>query len=202
MTKQVEIRFEENPFMNELVVTTKTKQVRVTNGMGKEDNVVISPSTGEIQATNVVTYKQVDAEVFVKKFLVGMTATFDLNKAGNKALHVLYWVMQKTAINKDLVQLNKYVYEDFQAEYDFKAFSMPVFNRGLKEIEAAKIIAKSKQRGFYYINPAIAWNGDRYSFTQAWELEKSDNAKDVTPPYKIGGADEKAEEQLSLGGVE
>ena len=74
---------------------------------------------------------------------------------------------------------------------------MPVFNRGLKELEEAKIIAKSKQRGFYYINPAIAWNGDRYSFTQAFEKQKADDAKLV-----VGETiHQKEEEQLSLEGL-
>lgn len=171
MAQNTSLRFDRNPFLDELVIIKGSKQVRVSKD--EEHDIVLTPSTGLVSATHVVTYKTVDKEQFIKKFMIGMTATFDLNKAGNKALHVLYWVMQREAKSTDSVRLNKYAYEDFQAFYAFKAFSMSVFERGLVELEKAKIIAKSTRRGEYFINPAIAWNGDRIAFSQAYQVKGS-----------------------------
>ena len=161
-------RHKENPFLKDLVVTKKSKSVRVST-LGKDDNVLINQHTGEVQGTHVSTYKQVDDAEFVKLFTANIAMTFDLNKSGHKALTLLYWAVQHSAIGKDLVQLNKYTHEQFLEDHPIKAFSMAVFSRGLNELEDAQIIAKAQQRGFYYINPSFIFNGDRVAFTKIIE---------------------------------
>jgi hypothetical protein len=170
--KEKEIRFESNPFLKDLIINRKTKQVKVSS-LGKDDNVLINQTTGEVHGTHVVTYKQVDDAEFVKTFTGNIALAFDLNKAGYKTLQVVYWSVQKV-IGTDVIQLNKYVYDDFNSEHDIKRFSLVVFNRGLKELETAQIIAKAKQRGFYYINPNFIFNGDRIAFTKVIERKKND----------------------------
>lgn len=166
-----EIRYRENPFVGDLVVSTKSSQFHVPK-FGKNDHVLVNQCTGETHGTHVVAYKQVDDAEFVKIFTANIALTFGLNKAGNKTLTLLLWAVQNTAIGKDLIQLNKYTHEEFLKNHSVKAFSPAVFKRGLSELEDARIIAKHQQRGFYFINPNFVFNGDRVAFTKVIERER------------------------------
>jgi hypothetical protein len=159
------VKHKTNPFLKDLVINKKSKQVRVTNGLGKEDNVLINQKTGDEQQTNVVTYKQVDDAEFVKVFTANIGLTFNLKSAGIKSFNVLFWAVQNTAIQKDLVALDVLTLEDFiEANKNFK-LSKATFYRGLKELVEAQIIAKSMRDGMYFINPNFVFNGDRIAFT-------------------------------------
>lgn len=160
-------RYDENPFVDKLVISKRAKQVKVSR-LGNDDNILVNTTTGEVNGTHVVTYKTVDDENFVKLFTQNIGLTFGLKSAGIKAFNVLMWSVQRNAINSDLVCLNKYVIADFLKENELK-LSMPTFWRGLKELEEAKILAKARQLGFYYINPNFVFNGDRIAFTTAIE---------------------------------
>lgn len=163
------IRYESNPFIGEMVISKTSKQVRVSR-IGKDDNILVNQSTGEINGTHIVTYRVVDDEKFIKLFTSNIALTFDLKSAGIKAFNVLMWSVQRTAIQTDLVCLDKYIVSDFLKDNSLK-MSMPTFWRGLKELEEVKIIAKARKLGYYYINPNFVFNGDRIAFTTAIERE-------------------------------
>lgn len=163
------IRYDSNPFIDNMIISKTRKQVQVSR-LGKDDNILLNKVTGEINGTHVITYRMVDDEKFVKLFTSNIALTFDLKSAGIKAFNVLIWSVQKTAIETDLVCLDKYVVGDFLKENSLK-MSMPTFWRGLKELEEVKIIAKARKLGFYYINPNFVFNGDRIAFTTAIERE-------------------------------
>ena len=62
--------------------------------------------------------------------------------------------------------------QDFLAQSDLK-LSFATFMRGLKELEDAKIIAKHRKRGDYFINPNFVFNGDRIAFSTVIEKKPS-----------------------------
>jgi len=168
MSKKIQvIRYKENPFLNNFSVPMRGKQVAVSS-FGKDDNVLVNKSTGEMKDTHVVTYKKVDAEQFVKLFSANIALTFDLKSAGIKAFNVLIFAVQHNAINKDLVKLDKYQLESFLQD-NFRdpplKMSMATFWRGLAELEKSKIIAKSVWPGDYFLNPNFTFNGNRIAFT-------------------------------------
>lgn len=173
MTKEKEIRYKENPFIDALQVTTKGKKVTV-NVMGGDENVLVNQSTGEVKGTMVTTYRKVDDAQFVKLFTQNIAMTFDLKAAGIKAFNVLMFSVQNK-IKTDLVPLDKYTLEDFIAYHEEQdppvtlKLSEATFMRGLKELEKAQIIAKSVRRGNYFINPSFVFNGDRIAFTTVIE---------------------------------
>ncbi|CAG9437404.1 replication/maintenance protein RepL [Providencia alcalifaciens] len=167
---EITVRYDSNPFISDMLLSTTSKQIRVSR-LGKDDNILVNQTTGEVNGTHVVTYKAVDDEKFVKLFTANIALTFDLKSAGIKAFNVLLWSVQKTAIQTDLVCLDKYMLEDFLKENTVK-MSMPTFWRGLKELEEVKVIAKARKLGFYYINPNFVFNGDRVAFTTAIERVK------------------------------
>jgi len=175
MAKKIE-RYKTNPFLSELSLSLSTKNVKIMK-IGTEENILINQKTGEIAATHVVAQKRVDSERFIKTFADYMSFTFELTKAGNKALRVVMWSLQEQAINKDEVALDKYSLEDFLQKHgiEFKSLSYPTFARGLGELCKAKIIAKTQRSGRYFINPTCIFNGDRVAFTTVIEREIKSN---------------------------
>lgn len=168
------VRYEANPFLKNMVITVGSKNVQIST-MGKDSNVLINQSTGEVTGTHIVARKKVDTEKFVKTFADYMAFTFDLTKAGNKALKVVMWSVKETAIGKDKVILDKHTLEDFLNTHKDKEpplrLSVPTFSRGLAELEKAKIIAKTVRTGSYFINPDCIFNGDRVAFTTIIEKQ-------------------------------
>jgi len=172
MEKQdLKIRYKKNPFLDEMIITPTAKQVKIS-ALGKDDNVLVNQSTGEISGTHITTYKKVDSAEFVKLFAANVALTFDLKAAGIKAFNVLIWAVQYTAINKDEVALDSLALKEFIKTKQLK-LSLTVFKRGLNELEQGRIIAKTERMGFYFINPNFVFNGNRIVFSTAIELDGS-----------------------------
>ena len=178
------IRYKENPFLKDMLIPVGNKNISFS-ALGKDENILVNQSTGEVTGTHVVARKRVDTTKFVKTFADYVAFTFELTRAGNKALRVVMWALQHKCINKDTVVLDKYTHEEFLETWGFSedekaernkkkseqkpALSYPTFARGLGELERAKIIAKTMRTGFYFINPNLMFNGDRIAFTTVIE---------------------------------
>lgn len=165
-------RYKVSPFVSGMEMVVGSKSVQIST-LGRDDNILINQATGEVTGTHVVARKRVDRTKFVKTFADYMAFTFDLTKAGNKALRVVMWATKQYAIGTDRVDLGKYTYEAFLEYYaDTEpplTLSYPTFTRGLGELEKSKIIAKTMRVGHYFINPSCIFNGDRVAFTTVIE---------------------------------
>ena len=176
-TNRVAIRYEHNPYTEDMNIPTSTKNIRLSK-LGRDNNVLVNQSTGEELGTHVTTYRKVDSEKFIKLFTANIALTFDLKAAGIKAFNVLMWSYQHLGnqISKDLVPLDKYILDDFLNYHSDREppikLSLPTFWRGLAELESAKIIAKNVRPGWYYINPNFAFNGDRIAFSTVIERDR------------------------------
>lgn len=159
---QLSTRHQTNPFLQDLVVMTTNKAVRVSH-LGQDKNVLINQATGEVHGTHVVTHRQVDSEQFVKLFVANISMTFGLKSAGIKAFSVLIWAVQNM-IEKDTVVLDGVQMAAFLNKHDLK-LSQATFARGLNELERAQLIAKTIRKGWYFINPSFVFNGNRVAFT-------------------------------------
>ncbi|MFY0838353.1 hypothetical protein ACA371_28665, partial [Klebsiella pneumoniae] len=106
------VRYKTNPFIGEMIVPIKGRQIKVS-ALGKDDNILVNQSTGEILGTHVTTFKKVDSEQFVKLFTANIGLTFDLSSAGIKAFGVLLWAVQHQSMSKDEVVLDSLVLEEF-----------------------------------------------------------------------------------------
>lgn len=171
-------RHEKNPFLGDMIVPVKGRQVRLSR-LGKDDNVLMNQSTGEVLGTHVTTYKAVDGEQFVKLFTANIGLAFDLTSAGIKVFTVLMWTVQNTALARDEVMLDAVTLERFLREQDNKKqLSLTTFRRGLAELTEAQIIAKTVRQGIYFINPNFIFNGDRIAFTTLIERKKKAEKSD------------------------
>lgn len=160
-----------------MVVPVGSKSVKLSP-IGKDDNILINESTGEVKGTHVTTYKKVDKEKFVKLFTANIALTFELNAAGIKAFNVLMYAIQNQAINKDIVILDKFVLDDFLQTHKLQ-LSLPTFMRGLRELSNAQIIAKNVRRGMYFINPNFVFSGDRIAFTTVIERNNNEERHEI-----------------------
>ncbi|EEQ4619582.1 TPA: replication/maintenance protein RepL [Escherichia coli] len=170
-------RYKRNPFLEGMVVPVKGKQVRLSR-LGRDENILVNQSTGEVQGTHVATFKRVDSEQFVKLFTANIGLTFDLSSAGIKAFGVLVWSVQNSVLSKDEVDLDSFVLDEFlecqvSASKQPLRLSLATFKRGLNELEKAKIIAKTMRQGRYFINPNFVFNGDRIAFTTVIERKNT-----------------------------
>lgn len=170
------VRHKSNPFLDDINIQLSKKNVKLS-ALGKDNNVLVNTDTGETQGTHVVTYKKVDSSKFVKLFASNIALTFDLNAASIKSFNVLIYIVQNTAMNKDLILLDKYSLQDFIDHHSDRDpplnLSMATFRRGLVGLEDAGIIAKSIRLGWFYINPSMLFNGDRIAFTTLIERDRS-----------------------------
>lgn len=176
--KKGNVRYEINPFLDQLVVPETNKQV-VISPLGKDNNVLVNQETGEITGTSVVTYRRVDEEEFVKIFVKNIALTFDLSSAGIKALNVLLYAVQRYCIGRDRVSLDIYVLEEFLKENPNAKLSYPTFRRGITELENMKIIAKTLKPADYFINPSFVFNGNRIKFTTLIEKEIKETGSEL-----------------------
>lgn len=176
-------RYEINPFLPDMILDVRPKGVRLTP-MGSNNHILVDQRTGEFSGTHVVARKKVDTERFVKTFADYMAFTFDLTKAGNKALRVLMWAVQQEGRGKDRILLDIYTLRSFLSQHGFSeadtgkdvpGLSYPTFRRGLGELIKAKIIAKTMRKAEYFINPNCIFNGDRVAFTTVIERETGDD---------------------------
>ena len=174
-------RFKTNPFIENMVIPIRGQSVRISH-LGREDNVLVNQTTGEVHGTHVTTFRRVDGEQFIKLFTANIALTFDLSSAGIKSLNVLMWVVQHQAISKDVVVLDQLMLEDFlDAQPRPLKLSLATFKRGLNELEKSQIVAKTMRKSFYYINPNFVFNGDRIAFTTLIERKPMLSDSDRNP---------------------
>lgn len=176
------VRYKTNPFLDDMIVPVKGQKVQISK-LGKDNNILVNQSTGEIHGTHVTTYRKVDSEQFVKLFTANIALTFQLSSAGIKAFGVLLWVVQNKALSKDEVDLDSFVLDEFcELHKDSEPplrLSLPTFKRGITELEKAQIIAKTIRKGRYFINPNFVFNGDRVAFTTVIERKRTEAPKEL-----------------------
>jgi hypothetical protein len=61
-TVSISARYKTNPFLQDMLIPIKGKQVRLSP-IGKDETILVNQTTGEISGTHVTTYKRVDGGV-------------------------------------------------------------------------------------------------------------------------------------------
>jgi hypothetical protein len=175
------VRHDKNPFLNPegkaMDLEVGKKGVRLTTaGKSGDKFSVVNHDTGEEVMTNVIAYKKVDSEQFIKLFTRNIALTFDLTGTGIKALGFLAWTLQNQTINKDIVALDKYAFDDFMSVHPSilkTKYNFRTLQRGIVELVDAGIVARHKRAGNFFINPYFIFNGNRIAFTNVIEKDTS-----------------------------
>jgi len=156
------ILYNENPFIKNALVTTKTKTKRMLNKKG--DMMITSRDTGEI-ITPIAGFwhaEQVDNTKFVKLYINGVKAFKELTNAGTKVFELLYLRIQER-INKDQIYLSFSMINQ-----NITPMSEATYTRGMRELVDKGFIAATPHIGIFWLNPDYVWNGDRLAFVNEY----------------------------------
>jgi hypothetical protein len=153
--------YDENPFMAE----TQTRTRKIINKRG--NMMLINGETGEIQSRIAGFWEseEVDSTKFVKLFIHGVKALAGLSSAGTKMFEVLYLIVQ-SSINKDRIFISL-----SEIDQNSTPMSEATYTRGMRELIQKGFIAATMTQGWYWLNPAYVWNGDRLAFVKEYRKE-------------------------------
>lgn len=194
--------FKENPFLREVGNPTKRRTEVLYDGR----QAIIQSDTGEVleDHLSVARVKMVDAEQFVKVYLANLHIFFDLGKAAQRVAEFVLHQVGHRALGRGEVLLTFWEYEQY---FEGRTGgTRPTYMRGLQELAAKNLIAKSPAANVWWINPAVMFNGDRARFiteirrkktSPSEQLEKAGQGRlfytpdgELRPEHEIKGSAE------------
>lgn len=153
-----------NPLMESLVVPTKKS--RVSSGLGQTP--LIDGQTGEVVATTVIhQITEVDTEQFVKVFLAGINAIYELTRPGQRVFQAVLAEYERTDMHSGFAAAVALAWFDGGLSGRAIDMSEKTFNRGLRELLDKGFIAP-KTPGLFWVNPSLFFKGDRVRFVKEY----------------------------------
>lgn len=183
----------ENPFINQAIKQVKNNIVKKYKTATKTGEKAIlkayDENTGEVLAhTQFIRQVEVDEDKFAKLYLNNFEAFFDLK---NNAVKVFGYILNQLTPNKD-----EFIFlMDDCLEFTKYKTKTSIFD-GLAQLIENGIIARGKTDFMYYINPMVAFNGNRISFTKTYVKKK----KKSVDPMQVNLVDQI--EQVENGEIE
>jgi len=167
----------ENPFLKDAVEQIQQNVVKKYKTASNTDQKAIlqayDPNSGEILGhTQFIRQIEVDEEQFTKLYLSNFSAFFDLKP---QAMKVFGYILTTLIPNKDEFYFDR---EDCMEYTGYKS-DKSVFI-GLASLLNNEIIARGKTDYRYFINPMVAFNGNRITFAKTYV--KKQKTKEVINP--------------------
>jgi len=103
--------------------------------------------------------REVDNERFVKIYTSNLSMWFELSIPSQKMMQYILSILPR---NSDVVVLE---FERVKAYTEYKSFSS-IYN-AINELINKRIIARTKIKDAFFINPSFIFNGDRVIFSEA-----------------------------------
>lgn len=170
-----------NPFCFETELKIETRKKNLTVSRGTE--LIERKDTSKSYFANIVHTQEVDKEEFIKLYTSQIKAYFDLTKTAYKVFFIFLRIYQD-AIGKDHFYLSCKKAMSLAEKIDHFVLSESIFYRGIKELIEKRIIAKTNEKNWYFINPAIVFNGDRARFVS--EIIKKKEIMEEQPESIVG----------------
>ena len=153
---------QENPFLDNLVVKTKKKRITVARGSD-----IVDGTTGEITGrTEIGQIIEVGGEEFIQLFTKDIGIWFDFERSTQKLFAQILQRIQSEAINRDKFY---YCIEDMEKDV---SLSRTTVYKALTELINKGVIAKHKHTNWFFLNPALLFNGDRADFVKSYRVSK------------------------------
>ena len=154
----------ENPFLKEAVEQIQqsiVKKYKNTSGTSRNAILQAVNSDGELVGhTSFIQQIEVDEEQFTKIYLSQFSAFWNLK---TQAIRVFGYIMTKLVPKQDLFSF----FLDECMEYTGYKSEKSVYI-GLASLLQNQIIARGRNDSHYFINPMIAFNGDRVTFAKTY----------------------------------
>ena len=184
MTERVML-YEENPFLQDLVIPVGWKMEKLS-GLADGESHLVNIKTGESQIVAQYRHRKVDKRRFVKIFTAMLATTHRLNSAAKKVMEVVQYEVQERGINRDEIWLGlgaKKEFDDWMEgnfkedglEGKYKPMSDGTFNRGLRGLVDGGVLASKKGRSAtYWINPKVLYCGTGLAMIETIEKVNDD----------------------------
>ena len=163
------VAFEKNPFIinedNGEIILRIDKTIKKEK-IGNTDMVLMNYKTGELEPSTNILYRNhdVDSNKFVKLYVGYMQLLFDLTKPAQK---LIQFIITELKPNQDEV----YIYvPDAKIFCQWKTRNQ--YYTAIKELTDKEIIAQSIKTGWYFINPSVLFNGDRFTVIDRYNRTK------------------------------
>mgnify|MGYP001118585111 CR=1 FL=1 len=168
----------ENPFLKEAIEQIQNNVVKkYKNSAGYGEKAVlqaVDPNTGEMLGhTTFIRQIEVDEEKFTKFYLAQFSSFWDLP---NSAIKIFSYIMTKLTPKQDIF----FFFMDECMEFTgYKSKGAILI--GLGSLVEHKIIARGRTDTMYFINPMVAFNGDRVTFAKTYVKKTKSSAAKVDP---------------------
>lgn len=154
----------ENPFIEDAIKkvneTVRDKKVFM-KGNRSLINYVIDDNGEQIGESAFVQHIKVDEDQFVKLYVNGFSAFYELS---TPAMKVLGYILRKCIIpNKDIFYID---YEEAKESTGYKGENS--IRSGLAMLISHGFIARSGNPFKFFLNPLILFNGSRISFAKTY----------------------------------
>ena len=166
----------ENPFLKEAVEQIQNsivKKYKNTAGYGEKAVLkAINPETGEMLGhTTFIRQIEVDEEQFTKVYLSQFNSFWKLK---TQAIRVFGYIMTKLIPKQDLFI---FLLDECMEYTGYKSKNSIWI--GLGSLVENGIIARGPSDNLYFINPMVAFNGDRVTFAKTYV--KKHKTKEINP---------------------
>lgn len=158
----------ENPFLTQAVEKIQNnivKKYKTASKTGEKAILRAVDDNGEILGhTSFVRQIEIDEEQFTKIYLSNFSKFFDLPPS---AIKVFGYIMTVLLPKKDMFY---FILDDCKSYTGYKSHKS--IHEGIAYLLQAEIIARGKTDYMYYINPMVAFNGDRVTFAKTYVKKK------------------------------
>jgi intergrase/recombinase len=165
-------KFKVNPFVEKAIEDIQVSRRYKSDSATDKRAVLqaIDPNTGEVLGhTMFIRQIEVDEDKFAKLYLSQFQAFWDLSKP---AIRVFGYILTKMKPKIDRIEFLL----DECMQYTSYASKAPIYD-GLASLINAEIIARGYNEYVYFINPLVAFNGDRVSYVKTYVKKKKESAK-------------------------
>ena len=146
-------------------IVAKRKVTSIANNLA-------DTATGEVhQMSGIMTVEEVDEAHFVKVFLAGTAAAYELTKTAFRVFHEVLNQYQKMKMSGGYISEVSLFWFDGGLDGRILDMSEKTFQRGLKEL-LKKGFLYPKQPNIYWVNPALFFRGDRVRFIKEYRIKR------------------------------
>lgn len=167
----------ENPFLKEAVEQIQQNIVKkYKNAGGSSRSAILQAvnSDGELVGhTSFIKQIEVDEEQFTKVYLSQFSAFWSLK---TQAIRVFGYIMTKLIPKQDLFS---FFIDECMEHTGYKSEKSVYI--GLASLLQNHIIARGRNDSHYFINPMIAFNGDRVTFAKTYVKKRKNKTNEIDP---------------------
>ena len=166
-------KYRENPFLEKTIEEVKPIKKRkfLSTDDQRLNEQLINTETSEVVQNTFYKLEVVDESRFAKFYISNLANHYDLTASAQRVLNYILTILKPNKSD---------FYFDIEESLQYTKYkSERSIHNGLRELVFKEIIAKSYRTNFYFINPTVAFNGDRVAFVKLALKEKVNRGQHV-----------------------